>query len=197
MDLVKEQPTQNPSTELEPEHKKKVSPSTPSPKGCRNNECKKCDKEDRIREEYDCRPLFSHMILSHLFIVFPALWWIFGPNAGSFESHVVDKLLSVTLTIAILISLIYHYYYECVLCNVEEPIMQVGLIVLNIYMLYRGVPYVYIAAGLIFLIILQIMVTAFTYTNNPDEIYELYHPFCHYMAGIYIAYCVYFIRKTF
>ena len=146
-------------------------------------------------KEHKHRHITSHMLLSHFFILIPCIWWIFGYNKGDYLSHCIDKLMAVVLTSAIIISSIYHYYYEAVLCNFEYNTMIFGIIILNFYMIYRGVDYMYILFGLFILLILRYMVNTISECSN--NIYELYHPYCHYVAGLYVAYCVYFIEKTF
>ena len=32
------------------------------------------------------RNLFSHMVLSHIAIVVPCIWWLFGYNSGTYIS---------------------------------------------------------------------------------------------------------------
>lgn len=158
-------------------------------------ECIGCKiREPRIEANH--RDISSHMITSHLVILLPCLWWLFGYNKGDYVSHCIDKIMAAVLTSAIIISSIYHYYYECVLCNFEYRSMIVNIILLNLYMIYRGVKYIFIILGFIILYLLNLSINAIHITQD-DDIYEYYHPFCHYIAGIYVLYCVYFIERSF
>ena len=149
----------------------------------------------KCTKHYKHRDIKSHMLLSHFFILIPCMWWIFGYNKGDYLSHSIDKLMAIVLTLTIIMSFIYHYYYECILCNIEYNTMIFGVIILNLYMIYRGVQNMYIFFGFFILLILTYMVNIISIATK--SIYEMYHPYCHYVAGIYVAYCVYFIEKTF
>jgi len=146
-------------------------------------------------KEYKHRELTSHMIWSHILLIFASLWWVFGKNNGPFLSHCFDKFMAIILTIAILMSLIFHYYYEKVLTNMERPAQILGVMVLNLYLIYRGVPYYIILFGIAILLFLNYMVKKFTYEKK--EWFEKYHPYCHYIAGFYVLYCVFFIQRSF
>lgn len=143
-----------------------------------------------------CRNISSHMVVSHIAIIIPCIWWLFGYNSGTYTSHCIDKLMAVTLTASIMITTTYHYYYECVFHSIEAKSLIINTIVLNIYMFYRGVQYIYIIFGFGILYMLQV-----TIQNVEKEIciikYEQYHPYCHYIAGLYVMYCVYLIQSTF
>lgn len=141
------------------------------------------------------RDLFSHMVLSHIPIIIPCIWWVFGYNSGTYASHCVDKLMAIILTSSILISSVYHYYYECVLHSIETNALILNTVLLNFYMYYRGVHIMYIASG--FGILYGLHLAIHTVESNGVIIYEKYHPFCHYIAGIYVMFCVYLIQQTF
>ena len=102
--------------------------------------------------------------------------------------------MAIILTIAILVSIIFHYYYEKVLSNIERPAQIIGIVVLNLYMLYRRVPYYAIVFGLIILMIVDYFSKRW-WTDK--KWFEDYHPYCHYIAGFYVTYCVYFIQGSF
>lgn len=160
---------------------------------CSDTNCVICPSDDK--QEIKHRELTSHMILSHIPILLPCIWWIFGYNIGTHVSHSIDKVMAAVLTSSILISSIYHYYYECVLCSIETRALQLNTAVLNLYMWYRGVPYIYIFAGWGMLIILSLLIDRF---DKSDKLtYERNHPYCHYLAGIYVTYCVYLIQHTY
>ena len=146
-------------------------------------------------KEYEHRKLTSHMMWSHIFLIIPALWWLFGKNDGPFLAHCFDKFMAIILTISILTSLIYHRYYERVIINSETYLQFFGAIVLNLYLFYRGVPYYIILFGLVILLLLYFY--RLLYTNSKNNIYDKYHPYAHYGAGFYILYCVYFIQRSF
>lgn len=158
------------------------------------NKKKRKDKK-KTYKEHKHRELTSHMIWSHIFLIAASLWWLFGKNDGPFLSHCFDKFMAIILTIAILMSLIFHYYYEKVLTNIERPAQILGVIVLNLYLIYRGVPYYFILFGLVILIFLDYIVKIYSYEDN--EVFEKYHPYCHYIAGFYVFYCVFFIQRSF
>lgn len=141
------------------------------------------------------RHITSQMIVSHVPIIIPCIWWILGSNEGSHTDHCVDKIMAVVLTISVLVSSIYHYYYECVLHSIEAMVLIINTIMLNAYMYYRGVQIIYIAGGIGILYILQRTIDSVDV--NARDIYEVYHPLCHYIAGAYVTYCVYLIQETF
>jgi len=141
------------------------------------------------------RHMTSEMIVSHIPIIIPCIWWIFGSNEGSHTDHCVDKIMAVVLTISVLVSTIYHYYYECVLHSIEAAVLIINTVVLNTYMYYRGVHLIYIAAGIGILYILQRTIDSVDVKER--DTYEVYHPLCHYIAGAYVTYCVYLIQETF
>jgi hypothetical protein len=161
-----------------------------------NNErgCMACkiDKNGAIKY----RSIFSHMILSHIAIIIPCIWWLLGPNKGDYYSVAIDKFMAITLTICISFSVIYHYYYECVICNLEEIASIIGVVILNLYMIYRGISYLYIGLGFVIILLLKILINYVAMGKN-NNLYEDFHAYCHYIAGIYVTYCVYFIRGTF
>ncbi len=143
------------------------------------------------------RDFFSHMVFfSHLPIIIPCIIWIFGKNSGPYWSHVADKLIACIITMTLMLSMMYHYYYECVLCIFEERANIVGIILLNVYLYYRGVPIKYILIGFLFLLALQGSLMACR-LHNDRAIFEKYHPYCHYVAGAYVFYCVYHIQQSF
>ena len=126
-----------------------------------DKKCKSCQLHHDHHDEYEHRNIFSHMMTSHIFLIIPSLWWLFGYNNGTFWSHVFDKTMAFVLTLSIVMSMIYHYYYECVLCDVEYNANIFGIIMLNLYMIYRGVSYIYILLGFIILLLLQYSVISF------------------------------------
>ncbi len=142
------------------------------------------------------RELSSHMIFSHIAIMIPCIWWIFGYNSGTHISHCIDKLMAVTLTASVIITITYHYYYECVFHTIEANALIINTLLLNMYMCYRGVQYVYIIFGLGILYILQVTIQKVE-KDKCLASYEQYHPYIHYIAGIYVMYCVYLIQSTF
>ncbi len=143
-----------------------------------------------------CRNISSHMVVSHVAIIIPCIWWLFGYNSGTYTSHCIDKLMAVTLTASIMITTTYHYYYECVFHSIEANVLVVNTIMLNIYMYYRGVYYQYILYGFCILYCLQIAIQKVEKEKGITN-YEIYHPYCHYIAGLYVMYCVYLIQSTF
>ena len=143
----------------------------------------------------ETRDMTEHMIWSHVFLFLPCLYWVFISNNGPWMSHVFDKIMSVTLTISITLSILFHYYYEEILCDVEYEANVFGIVVLNLYMIYRQVPWIAILVGLCMVFALHCNVQ---YSQHVDKsFYETYHPFCHYFAGFYVAYCVFFIEQSF
>ena len=92
------------------------------------------------------------------------------------------------MTATIGCSYLYHYYDECILCNTETTYMTIATVCLNIYMYLRNVSIFYILPGGGMLYALN---KSLDYCNSQNkDFYELYHPFCHYIAGLYIYYCV-------
>ena len=156
--------------------------------------CKTCKKDAAGFIKH--RPISSHMVLSHFLLIIPCIWWLFGPNNGDYYSVLFDKFMAGVLTLCISTSIIYHYYYECVICYAEQFINTIGAIILNLYMIYRGVSYMYIGIGLLIVALLKIVLECAAIANG-NGLFETYHPLCHYIAGIYVIYCVYFIKKSF
>lgn len=148
-----------------------------------------------FNKEYPHRHLLSHMMNSHIFLLAPSVYWLFGSNEGPFIAHIVDKLMASTMTLSILMSMVYHYYYECVLCDAEYYSSIFGAFMLNVYMFYRQVHYTYILLGFIILLGLEYSIQCFRRKNI--KIFEKYHPYCHYIGGFYVAYCVYHIETTY
>ena len=143
------------------------------------------------------RNFFSHMVFfSHLPLILACVWWVLGKNEGPFLSHVVDKGIAILLTVSVGLSLLYHYYYECIVCTFEEQANIFGVIMLNIYLWFRGVSYKYIGLGFIILAALQASLE-FCRLGNSREKFEIYHPYCHYVAAVYVFYCVYLIQLSF
>jgi hypothetical protein len=142
------------------------------------------------------RGIFSHMVVSHIAIIIPCIWWIFGSNSGTYASHCIDKIMAIILTMSVMITMTYHYYYECVFHSIEANALIINTLALNMYMLYRGVHYLYILYGVGILYILQLLINRVEKEKCIVN-YELYHPFCHYLVGVYVTYCVYLIQFTF
>lgn len=142
------------------------------------------------------RSIYSHMVMSHIPLMTACLWWVLGANRGSHTSHVVDKFMAIVLTTSVMMSILYHYYYECVLCIIEEQVNTLGALILNVYMYYRGVPiYLILLAGIVGVSV-KLSVNYFAMKHGLQR-YEKYHPFCHYVAGTYVTICVYLIQTTF
>ena len=98
------------------------------------------------------------------------------------------------MTIAVIFSYMYHYYYECILYNVETTYLTFAVVCLNIYMYLQNVRIFNILIGGIPLIILN---KSLKYCNCRDvEFYETYHPYVHYIGGIYIFYCVWNLNNV-
>ena len=143
------------------------------------------------------RSLDSPMLLSHIALIIPCVWWLFGKNRGDYFSHVIDKFMASMLTVAIVLSYLYHFYYESVLYFAEETYMYFAVLILNAYLIYRGVSGYVIAAGILMLLLLKYSVDFCQRTRVGQSAYEILHPYCHYIGGFYVLYCVYFIQKSF
>lgn len=149
-----------------------------------------------MSSKFETRNISEHMIWSHIFLILPCIYWVFMSNHGPWISHVFDKIMSVTLTISITLSILFHYYYEEILCDVEYQANILGIVLLNIYMIYRQVPWIAIVFG--FCIVFALGCNVEQCSKQVDKcFFETYHPFCHYIAGVYVAYCVYFIEQSF
>ena len=149
-----------------------------------------------MSQKLETRDMSEHMIWSHVFLILPCMYWVFIANKGPWMSHVFDKIMSVTLTLSITFSILFHYYYEEILCDVEYEANVLGTVVLNLYMIYRQVPWTAILVGLGMIFALNCHVDRCS--KKADLSYfESYHPFCHYIAGFYVAYCVFFIEQSF
>ena len=165
-------------------------------KNIKKKQAKKC-KPKCTHETLDHRNICCHMMLSHVSLLIPCFWWIFGYNHGTHISHIFDKFLAIALASALIFTTTYHYYYECVFYYLEEQVMIFAIVFLNIYMVYRGVPYKYIGFGFLIILVLRACILKAGKETMDNENYEIYHPFCHYIGGIYVLYCVYFIQETF
>lgn len=190
---MKEKKTEKKKIEKKNKVKKNEKKIRKKKKDKKKTKCKpKC-----THETLDHRNICCHMMLSHVSLLIPCFWWIFGYNHGTHISHIFDKFLAIALASALIFTTTYHYYYECVFYYLEEQVMIFAIVFLNIYMVYRGVPYKYIGFGFLIILVLRACILKAGKETMDNENYEIYHPFCHYIGGIYVLYCVYFIQETF
>ena len=134
------------------------------------------------------RSHFSNMMFSHICMIIPCIWWIRIDNPETMNAVLYSKLMSMVMIVAIIASYTYHYYNECVLCSAETEYNKFAILCLNIYMYLRNVSIFYIVPGFTILYALH---RSLEYSNSQNkDFYEIYHPFCHYIAGLYIYYCV-------
>jgi hypothetical protein len=156
---------------------------------CDNNieECKTmCNNSNA--NKLTCRKHFSNMMFSHICMIIPCIWWIRIDNPETMNAVLYSKLMSMVMIVAIIASYTYHYYNECVLCSAETEYNKFAILCLNIYMYLRNVSIFYIVLGFTILYALH---RSLEYSNSQNkDFYEIYHPFCHYIAGLYIYYCV-------
>ena len=144
--------------------------------------------------EHEHRELFSHMVVSHVFMTLPCIYWLFYNFAITTDEQILDKFMAIIMTSSVLMSIIYHYYYERILCNIECNWSIYSTIFLNIYMFMKNVDNLAIAQGWLILIVLsKYLDFSFSADNN---CYETHHPFCHYIAGLYVAHCVYNLQNS-
>lgn len=140
------------------------------------------------------RSHFSNMMFSHICMIIPCIWWIRIDNPTTMNAVLYSKLMSMVMIVAIIASYIYHYYNECVLCSAETTYNKFAILCLNIYMYLRNVSIFYIVPGFTLLYALH---KSLEYSNSQNkDFYELYHPFCHYIAGLYIYYCVWNLENA-
>ena len=142
----------------------------------------------------DCRSHFSNMMFSHFFMIMPCIWWIYIDTPNTDSEVYYSKLMAIIMTAAIIFSYLYHYYYECILCYTEQAYMAFAIISLNVYMYLRNVSVIYILPGSMFLFALKISLRICN--SKTREFYDTYHPICHYIAGLYIYYCVWHLRNA-
>ena len=141
-----------------------------------------------------CRSHCSNMMFSHVFMIIPCIWWICIDVPDTDASVFYSKIMAIIMTASIIFSYIYHYYYECILCYTEQTYIAFAIISLNIYMFLRNVSILYILPGGILLFALK---KCLQYCNSYTiEHYETYHPICHYIAGLYIFYCVWCLQNA-
>ena len=141
-----------------------------------------------------CRSHFSNMMFSHICMIIPCIWWIRIDNPETMNAVLYSKLMSMVMIVAIIASYIYHYYNECVLCSAETTYNKFAILCLNIYMYLRNVSIFYIVPGFTLLYALH---RSLEYSNSQNkDFYELCHPFCHYIAGVYIYYCVWNLNNA-
>jgi hypothetical protein len=134
------------------------------------------------------RSHFSNMMFSHVFMIMPCIWWMHIDRPDTDNAVFYSKLMSIIMSIAVMCSYLYHYYNECILCNAETTYMVFATASLNIYMYLRNVSVFHILPGGVLLFALNKGLTCCN--SKTVEFYEIYHPFCHYIAGLYIYYCV-------
>ena len=146
------------------------------------------------RGEHKHRNVFSHMIMSHVFMILPCIYWVFYNFASSNAEQILDKWMSIIMTSSILLSIIYHYYYERVLCNVECSWSIFAVLFLNVYMFMKNVDIYTIASGVIILFALQKYLDFCQSGDN--DFYEINHPRCHYIGGLYVMFCVYNLQRV-
>ena len=134
------------------------------------------------------RSHLSNMMFSHIFMIMPCIWWMRIDRPDTDNDVFYSKLMSIIMTATIGCSYLYHYYDECILCNTETTYMTIATVCLNIYMYLQNVSVFYILPGGGILYALN---KSLDYCNTKNkDFYELYHPFCHYIGGLYIYYCV-------
>lgn len=137
------------------------------------------------------RSIYSPIMLSHITLIIPCVIWIIYSNAPNQMFQILDRCMSIGLTIAIMSSLIYHYHQEKIMIYSETYITLFSTIMLNIYMYLYGVNVSDILIGIILLMILGFMLCVSRVNDN----YEKIHHICHYISGVYVMYCVYFILR--
>ena len=148
----------------------------------------------RTYDAPQCRSHCSNMMFSHIFMIIPCIWWIYIDIPDTDASVFYSKIMAIIMTASIIFSYIYHYYYECILCYAEQTYIAFAIISLNIYMYLRNVSILYILPGGILLFALK---KCLQFCNSDTiEHYETYHPVCHYIAGLYIFYCVWCLRNA-
>ena len=140
------------------------------------------------------RSHLSNMMFSHIFMIMPCIWWIRIDRPHTDSDILYSKLMSMVMTSALIASYLCHYYNECILCNAETEYNKFAILCLNIYMYLRNVSIFYILPGGGILYGLH---KSQDYSNSQNkDFYELYHPFCHYIAGLYIYYCVWNLENA-
>lgn len=132
------------------------------------------------------RKLSSNMVASHIAIIIPCLVWSINHKHRKY-----DKIMAIFMAISVISSIIYHYYYESAMVYAETYFEYIGTIILNLYMYYNGVHTTDILFGLIFLLVLNTQLNSCNSLN-----YEVEHPICHYIAGMYVSYCTYNILNA-
>ena len=143
-------------------------------------------------EPLSTRTISDHMIYSHIWMILPCIWWMVSSTTITSNTVIFDRVMTVVLSISIIMSVIYHMYYEQILQNSETIFNVFGVIVLNIYMFYKNVPFAYILSGLGIVTLLLISLHC-SHEDDVEDHYQTNHPYCHYIAGTYIFYCVYHI----
>lgn len=161
--------------------------------GYNNDDENEVNKKDV--NKFITRNHFSNMMFSHIFMIIPCIWWMRIDRPHTDSDIFYSKLMSIIMTTAIIASYLYHYYNECVLCTAETDYNKFAIVCLNIYMYLRNVSIFYIIPGGGILYGLHKSLEYCNSKNNKD-IYELYHPFCHYIAGYYIYYCVWNLERV-
>jgi hypothetical protein len=160
----------------------------------KNSDNKFLSCEKFHHNKFVTRSHFSNMMFSHISMIIPCIWWICIDFPKTDNDILYSKLMSIIMTAAVIFSYLYHYYYECILCNAENTYMLFAISCLNIYMYLRNVSIFYILVGSLLLITLD---KYLKYCNSRTvDFYETFHPFCHYIAGLYIYYCVWNLQNA-
>ena len=138
------------------------------------------------------RNLTDKMITSHIPMIIPCILWTYTEFNDTYHEQLIDRFMAIILTTTLIFSISYHLYYEQILCLFESRFNIFSILFLNIYMIFKKIHIYYIICSLPILGLLQYMlVISRCFDRNH---YEKNHYKCHYIAGLYITYCMYLIR---
>ena len=147
-----------------------------------------------VSQEITSRCCHDRMVTSHISMVLPCVWWVFTEFNSTYNEQLKDRLMAMIMIVAVALSIIYHLYYERVLCNAETEYLLAATALLNVYMWSKGIAVLSIAAGLPVLGFLQYILSTSRTNNGNKRVYNERHHWCHHIAGVYITFCVYLIR---
>jgi hypothetical protein len=78
------------------------------------------------------------MVTSHLTMMLPCAWWVATEFNSTYGEQMMDRLMAMTMVVAVTLSILYHLYNERVLCEAERTYLFGATALLNVYGAHDG-----------------------------------------------------------